>query len=159
MSEIDTSQARSYLDFGGLEKLRGQAKQDSSKAVQETAVQFEAYFTQQMLKQMRATVEKSDLVDTGTTDMYQDLMDKEVALKISKNGGLGLAKMLQAKMQEQVTPPSTQSVLQNQKAGLPLIRPAESIPLPTNNQTPTFTIQSNQIQSYELNSSRGKMNE
>jgi len=67
--------------------------------------------------------------------------------------------MLQAKMQEQVTPPSTQSVLQSQKAGLPLIRPAESIPLPTNNQTPTFTIQSNQIQSYELNSSRGKMNE
>ena len=74
----DISSSGSYLDFNALTQLKGDAARDPSKAVRKTAEQFEAYFIQQMMKSMRDTIEKSDLVEGGNMEMYQDLMDKEL---------------------------------------------------------------------------------
>ena len=55
----------SYLDFGGLGKLKGQARTDAKAATRETAQQFEAMFLQMMMKTMRDAMPKSDLVESA----------------------------------------------------------------------------------------------
>ncbi|MFY7981582.1 MAG: hypothetical protein ACOVO4_08050, partial [Limnohabitans sp.] len=77
MNDITSS---TYLDFNALTQLKGDAARDPRQAIRKTAEQFEAYFIQQMMKTMRESIEKSDLVDSGNMEMYQDLMDKEVSL-------------------------------------------------------------------------------
>lgn len=91
----DMALPSSYLDFNALAQLRGEAAHDPNKAARKTAEQFESYFLQQMMKEMRATVEKSDLVESNAMDTYQDMMDKEVAQQMVRRGGIGLANMLE----------------------------------------------------------------
>ncbi len=98
MTELTHTTSSSYLDFNGLTRLKGEAARDPSKAIRQTAEQFEAYFVQQMMNTMRESIEKSDLVEGGSMDMYQDLMDKEVSLSLAKRGGMGLANMLERQM-------------------------------------------------------------
>ena len=131
-----TTSARSYLDFQGLASLRGQAARDPDKAVRATAEQFEAHFIQQMMKAMRDTVEKSELVDSDHADMYQDLMDKEVAMQMVRRGGMGLADMLEKQMllqQSQAVattgPAPAVQPLGTQPAMLPLHPPGPALPL------------------------------
>jgi Rod binding domain-containing protein len=106
----DISSSGSYLDFNALAQLKGEAARDPSKAVRKTAEQFEAYFIQQMMKTMRDSIEKSDLVEGGNMEMYQDLMDKEVSLSMAKRGGMGLADMMERQM-NQAQAMSTQDAL------------------------------------------------
>jgi flagellar protein FlgJ len=129
MSDISTSS--SYLDFNALAQLKGDAARDPSRAVRKTAEQFEAYFIQQMMKTMRESIEKSDLVDGGNMDMYQDLMDKEVSLQMVKRGGMGLANMMERQM-TLAQGLSTQDALQMHKTearAMPLIPPREAMSL------------------------------
>ena len=134
MSDLTTTPA-SYLDFGALGRLKGEASRDPTQAVRQTAEQFEAYFLQQMMKSMRDTVEKSDLVESNNMEMYQDLMDKEVAMKMVKRGGIGVANMLEKQMLKQNAELSTQDALKLrpvvQPEALPLVKPAEPLPLKT----------------------------
>ena len=134
MSDLTTTPA-SYLDFGALGRLKGEASRDPTQAVRQTAEQFEAYFLQQMMKSMRDTVEKSDLVESNNMEMYQDLMDKEVAMKMVKRGGIGVANMLEKQMLKQNAELSTQDALKLrptvQPEALPLVKPAAPLPLKT----------------------------
>jgi flagellar protein FlgJ len=98
MSDLSTNTASTYLDFNALTRLKGEAAQDPSKAIRKTSEQFEAYFVQQMMKTMRESIEKSDLVEGGNMDTYQDLMDKEMSLEMVKRGGLGVANMMEKQM-------------------------------------------------------------
>jgi flagellar protein FlgJ len=98
MSDLSTQTASTYLDFNALTRLKGEAAQDPSKAIRKTSEQFEAYFIQQMMKTMRESIEKSDLVDGGNMDTYQDLMDKEMSLEMVKRGGLGVANMMEKQL-------------------------------------------------------------
>jgi len=147
MSDLTTTPA-SYLDFGALGRLKGEASRDPTQAVRQTAEQFEAYFLQQMMKSMRDTVEKSDLVESNNMEMYQDLMDKEVAMKMVKRGGIGVANMLEKQMLKQSADLSTQDALKLrpvvQPEALPLVKPTDLLPL-----------KSSAIQSYELSRSAG----
>ena len=146
MTSASPTSSRSYLDFQGLASPRGDAARDPDKAVRATAEQFEAYFIQQMMKAMRDTVEKSDMVEQGNMDMYQDLMDKEVSLQMVRRGGVGMADMLEKQLLQQqalaqvsaqealrsraVTAP-THLPLQPEKTALPLSQGAEvMLPLP-----------------------------
>jgi flagellar protein FlgJ len=128
MSDLSTSSS-TYLDFNALTRLKGEAAQDPSKAIRQTSEQFEAYFIQQMMKTMRESIEKSDLVDGANMDMYQDLMDKEVSLQMVKRGGMGLADMMERQM-KQVQGLSTQDALQLHKTqAMPLIPAREGMSL------------------------------
>ena len=98
MSDLSTNTASTYLDFNALTRLKGEAAQDPTKAIRKTSEQFEAYFIQQMMKTMRESIEKSDLVEGGNMDTYQDLMDKEMSLEMVKRGGLGVANMMEKQM-------------------------------------------------------------
>jgi peptidoglycan hydrolase FlgJ len=98
MSDLSTTTSSTYLDFNALTRLKGEAAQDPTKAIRKTSEQFEAYFIQQMMKTMRESIEKSDLVEGGNMDTYQDLMDKEMSLEMVKRGGLGVANMMEKQM-------------------------------------------------------------
>ncbi len=131
MSDMSTDTASSYLDFNALARLKGEAARDPAKAVRQTSEQFEAYFIQQMMKAMRESIEKSDLVDGGNMDMYQDLMDKEISLKMVKNGGMGLANMMERQMMR-AQELSTQDALQLRQPdaqAMPLYPPREAMSL------------------------------
>jgi Rod binding domain-containing protein len=131
MSDLSTNASSTYLDFNALTRLKGEAAQDPSKAIRQTSEQFEAYFIQQMMKTMRESIEKSDLIDGGNMDMYQDLMDKEVSLQMVKRGGMGLANMMERQM-TLAQGLSTQDALQLHKTdakAMPLNPPREAMPL------------------------------
>lgn len=133
MSDLSTNTSSTYLDFNALTRLKGEAAQDPSQAIRKTAEQFEAYFVQQMMKTMRESVEKSDLVEGGNMDTYQDLMDKEMSLEMVKRGGLGVANMLELQM-TRAHELSTQDALQMHKttaapSAMPLVPARQAMPL------------------------------
>lgn len=126
-----------YLDFNGLNRLRAQAQRDERAALGQAAQQFEAYFLQEVLKSMRATVENGGLVDSSAIDTTQQMMDKEVAQHLSKGQGVGLARMLvtqfdrQLSTQEQLAQrPGAAFDLKAAPKALPL-QPQGGLPLPT----------------------------
>ena len=130
----DMALPSSYLDFNALAKLKGEAAHDPSQAAKKTAEQFESYFLQQMMKEMRATVEKIDMVDSNAMDTYQDLMDKEVAQQMVRRGGIGLASMLEKLMlQQQQAAISTQDALRlhptTDATALPVQPPRPALPV------------------------------
>ena len=129
----DITSSGSYLDFNALTQLKGDAARDPSKAIRKTAEQFEAYFIQQMMKTMRESIEKSDLVEGGNMEMYQDLMDKELSLSMAKRGGMGMADMLERQM-NQAQALSTQDALRQRQ---PISTSAPTLPLnPTRESMP-----------------------
>ena len=85
---------RSSLDFHGLGELRARAQSREKEATRQTAQQFEAMFIQMMLKSMRDAVPKSDLLKSKAMDTFESMYDREIAVALSKKGGLGLADMM-----------------------------------------------------------------
>lgn len=130
MEPVHIAAPRSYLDFEGLGQLKGQARQDSKAALRETAQQFEGMFLQMMLKSMRESTVKSDLVESSGAESFEAMFDKEVSVQLAKRNMMGVADMLVASQSKPLTPPpSTAELLQSREAagpGLPLQRPAKS---------------------------------
>jgi Rod binding domain-containing protein len=147
MNDITSSTSSTYLDFSALAQLKGDAARDPSKAIRKTAEQFEAYFIQQMMKTMRESIEKSDLVDGGNMDMYQDLMDKEVSLSMAKRGGMGMADMLERQM-HQAQALSTQDALQ-------MRQPTAAPHLPLNPARDPMSLKPAAIEAYRLERQNG----
>lgn len=85
-----------YTDLQGLTKLRASAKADphSAKTLKEVASQFEAIFTQMVLKSMREAGTGDDLFGNSKGNLYRDLYDQQIALLLSKGQGVGLADLL-----------------------------------------------------------------
>jgi flagellar protein FlgJ len=79
-------------DFTRFDKLRANA--DSPEALREVARQFESIFTKMMLESMRAASFGDPLFGSDQGDMYQDMMDDQLAIEMSQGKGLGLADML-----------------------------------------------------------------
>ena len=88
-----------YNDIGYLGSLRAEAASAPNKAINEVASQFEALFVQQMMKSMRDAVPKSDLMNSDHLDTYQAMADQQMAVNLSQQGGIGLARMLVEQMQ------------------------------------------------------------
>ncbi len=81
-----------YTDLKGLNQLRGQPANEET--LRKVANQFEALFTQMILKQMRASLPKGGLFDSNQTEMYQGMFDQQVSLSLSQNSGMGLSELL-----------------------------------------------------------------
>lgn len=95
-----TSQAAQSAD-----KLEGQLKTDYSKAtdkeLMDACKQFEAYFVEQMFKEMMKTIPESETSSSYTSNLmsyYKDNMVQEIASSSTEQGGLGLAQMLYEQM-------------------------------------------------------------
>ena len=88
-----------YNDIGYLGSLRAEASSAPNKAINEVAMQFEALFVQQMMKSMRDAVPKSDLMQSDHLETFQSMADQQLAVNLSQQGGIGLARMLVEQMQ------------------------------------------------------------
>jgi len=88
-----------FNDIGYLGSLRAEAASAPNKAINEVASQFEALFVQQMMKSMRDAVPKSDLMNSDHLDTYQAMADQQMAVNLSQQGGIGIARMLVEQMQ------------------------------------------------------------
>ena len=74
-------------------------KRAGNAAVEEVAAQFESIFLQQMLKSMRDATVKSDLFGSSQMETYESMADQQLALRLSEQGGIGLARMMVEQMQ------------------------------------------------------------
>lgn len=84
-----------WTDLSGFASLRQQAGQDSKSALPAVARQFEAMFTQMMLKSMRDATPSDPEFDSQATDTWRDLYDQQLSLNLTQHGkGLGIAEML-----------------------------------------------------------------
>lgn len=82
-------------DFTQFSGLRVAADNNDPAALREVAGQFEALFVQTMLKNMReASLGDPLLGDSNQHEMYQGMLDQQLALEMSSGGGIGLADML-----------------------------------------------------------------
>jgi len=95
-NSIDTSLM--YNDFQGLSALKLEAQKDPSASNHKVAQQFEALFIQTMLKSMREASHGDSLMDSDQTKLYQDMMDKQLSLNMSKAGGIGIADVIERQM-------------------------------------------------------------
>jgi len=96
----------SSLDFAGLNRLKGAARDRQDGAIRQTAQQFEALFIQMMLKSMREASFKCDLVESGAVETYEQMFDKEVAMAMAKRSALGIADMVADQLQRQQPRPA-----------------------------------------------------
>lgn len=94
MKAISATDTQSVLDFSQLRSLRAEAQQKDPQALKKAAQQFEAFFTQQMLKGMRATLPGDPLTSSNEGKMYQGMLDQQLAQNLSQGRGFGLADML-----------------------------------------------------------------
>ena len=90
----------------------GQASLDASKKgaplpaaeeAEKAATEFEALMVQQMLKSMWQSVEKSGLISGGyEEELYQEMLQQEVAGHISKYQSFGIKDMVMREMADRV---------------------------------------------------------
>jgi Rod binding domain-containing protein len=83
---------------------------DPAHAALKKATQgFESYFLHQLLVEMRKTVPKDTLLgdDAHQGEIFQDMMDQQVADSISQRGDFGMAKMMYDQMAPSVGTPAT----------------------------------------------------
>lgn len=88
-----------FNDIGYLGALRAEATAAPNKALEEVASQFEALFLQQMMKSMRDAVPKGDLMNSDHMETFQSMADQQMSLRLSREGGIGLARMLVEQLQ------------------------------------------------------------
>jgi peptidoglycan hydrolase FlgJ len=87
--------ASTITDFTQYSSLRKAAGQNDPAALREVANQFEALFLQSMLKSMRdASLGDPLLGDSDQHEMYQEMMDQQLAVEMASGKGIGLADML-----------------------------------------------------------------
>ncbi len=85
----------SITDFSHFAGLRAAADNRDPKALREVASQFEALFLQTMLKSMReASLGDPIFGNSDQHEMYQGMMDQQLALEMASGKGIGLADML-----------------------------------------------------------------
>lgn len=83
-----------------LERLERAARnaESSNDGLDKVAQEFEALMLSKMVESMRKTVPKSGLFPKSSgQNLYDHMMDQALAEHLSKSGGLGIAKMLEAR--------------------------------------------------------------
>ena len=84
-----------WTELSGFQQLRAQAAGDGQSALPKVAKQFEAIFTQMMLKSMREASPGGGIGDSEQGNAYRDLFDHQLSLSLANGGhGLGIAQML-----------------------------------------------------------------
>lgn len=90
-----------YIDPGmiysqtTLNSATGEAHRDSPENLRKVCQEFEAIMIQTLYKGMRATIQDGGLIEKDTnTEIFEEMMDQEVARKAAMKNELGLAEAL-----------------------------------------------------------------
>lgn len=93
------TEASVYTSFAGLNQLKALAAQRGNAALKQVAQQFEAVFTQMLLKSMRQASFGGGIFDSQESDTYRGLFDQQLALTLATHGnGLGIAAMIERQL-------------------------------------------------------------
>ncbi len=93
-SAASPTKSADALDFRQFAALRRGAQANDPKVLKEAAKQFESMFTKMMLESMRKASFGDPMFGSDQGDMYQGMMDDQMAVQLSQGKGLGLADML-----------------------------------------------------------------
>lgn len=94
----------SVADTTDLNAIRRAARENSPDALKAAARQFEALFTNMMLKSMRSATPKNGMFDSEQTRLYTSMLDQEMSQNFAKRG-LGLADAMLRQMTNNSRPP------------------------------------------------------
>lgn len=95
MSSAAPASGINTTDFGQFAKLRSGAKDRDPETIKQVARQFEALFTQMLLKASHSDdTASNDLLGGSGSDTYRDIYDQQMAAQLSSGKGLGLADLL-----------------------------------------------------------------
>ena len=75
-------------------KLQSAYSEKDDKKLKEACEGFESYFLNMMLKEMRKTVPESESDSSYALNMYQEMLDEEIAENASKGKGIGIGDMM-----------------------------------------------------------------
>lgn len=89
----DLTQRASY-EMQGLTALRAAAHQQTPQATQQAAKQFEAVFTQMMVKSMRDATMSGGLLGSDQEKMFNGMLDDQLAQQLASHKGIGLADLM-----------------------------------------------------------------
>ena len=89
----DLTQRATY-DMQGLTALRAAAHQQTPQATQQAAKQFEAVFTQMMVKSMRDATMSGGLLGSDQEKMFNGMLDDQLAQQLASHKGIGLADLM-----------------------------------------------------------------
>ncbi len=95
---------RTYWDPGMNMAAKAEAAAErnlsgSKKALMDASKQFEAFFLNMLLAEMRKTVPENDFFgDQRAEKLFQSMLDQEIADHAVKSQSLGLAKMIYDQM-------------------------------------------------------------
>lgn len=85
-----------------LGKLQNSAKNIANKnldRIKELSEEFESLLLYYALKSMRAAVPKTDLFHSNAEDIFTSMLDQEISKSsVKKDGGLGLARIMQQQL-------------------------------------------------------------
>jgi flagellar protein FlgJ len=126
-AELASAQVNA-LDQGRLTALKRQVRAGDPAAAREVAQQFEALFTQMMLKSMRDAVPRQGLFDNSASRLYESLHDQQLSLQLGRGRGLGLAAMVERQLNQ--APTKVEDL-----GPLPLRREPRAIPLDPDHPT------------------------
>jgi flagellar protein FlgJ len=90
-------------DSRSLEQLKRDAGRDPAQAIKSAARQFEAVFLQMVLKSMRDATPKSGLFDSAAGELYNGMLDQQVATTLA-DGGSGLASIIERQLARHLQP-------------------------------------------------------
>jgi flagellar protein FlgJ len=77
--------------------------QKDKESLKKSCQDFEAIFVQSLFKAMRKTVPEGGLFEKdNATEMFQDMLDQEIATKMSQKQSIGLADQMYRQMEKMV---------------------------------------------------------
>lgn len=88
-----------------LEKMAGDPKISDKEKLAEVSRQFEAILVRQILSESQKT-DLGGKTSSGTSEIYKDMVNTQLAQNISQSGSVGLAGILEKQLGRQVLPHS-----------------------------------------------------
>lgn len=77
------------------EALKKVSEEKNDKALKNACKEFEAYFINQLFKDMRNTIQPGGLIEKSRgEEVFQEMLDEEYSKLASNGNGIGLADML-----------------------------------------------------------------
>ena len=129
---MQSAQTDLYMNMSQFSDLRLSARKNEAGAAKEAAQQFEGLFIQSMLKSMRAAAVVDDSQHSSNMDFYNEMHDKQIALIMARQGGIGIANIMQHQLGEFDEKGQTSAAVEGK--GLPAYRlpgaAATQLPMP-----------------------------
>ncbi|BBW92234.1 flagellar rod assembly protein/muramidase FlgJ [Pseudoalteromonas sp. PS1M3] len=149
---------QNFFDLGNLDSLRkealsgGDASTDASKAaLKKAAAQFEAIFTQMLLKSMRkaneAFEDKESPLNSSSVKFFEDMHDQQLSTELSSNGSLGLADLIVQQLSPDGKTFMPGSVLRKTNDFLSDMRAGSSLPHTQNEEKAAVNVQNDKTDS------------